>query len=546
MFVQRVWDVIANLWMRYIIYSKEEPLHKIEWAWWRKEFQDEAGNVSHIHAILRTRVDINNTDGKQALFDKIQGSLQDLVHHQELEDLKQKNIIESSDFLVDIYKNALSYLTHKCHSRCQIPKMSNDGKVEFICKVPDNYLLTTQPQIHSIQPINLPRSPMALAILRRLGLAAEKVLTNNRKEIQITHPQLLMERHVPKCTPNQGKFSPVNTELYVKMPSCQNLQFCTGHTLSMYLTSYITQIDQVSIILIKPPTPKEEQTLRLEHHSLNNTKIRSVNNYHKQQMKDDKRKKKLSYGRAITHMETLTVIFGTPLVYSTREFIHYPTVPREYRACFFREHIKTTSRPQDLLTLQGVTGQIIRQQLNFPNYRCFSTYQITVIEDELSSHLTIDRLTIFSIRPPELQFVRNQSYYLTWFERTECMQLFNSNQNMSYMKTNLSIRISKCQWIDGLNNQILLRTPALELCLEYSKKVDDIYFGGPSAKKNIVTLLQRLWYLYQVIVLQTKSSRVRNCTFCEWKTLSNKLIVESDHCLYHGLHLFIQNEKIHS
>ena len=230
-FVQCVWDVIANLWMRYIIYSKEEPLHKIEWAWWRKEFQDEAGNVSHIHAISRTCVDINNTDGKQALFDKIRGSLQDLVHHQELEDLKQKNIIESSDFLVDIYKNALSYLTHKCHSRCQIPKMSNDGKVEFICKVPGNYLLTTQPQIHSIQPINLPRSPMALAILRRLGLAAEKVLTNNRKEIQITHPQLLMERHLPKCTRNQGKFSPVNTELFVKMPSCQNLQFCTGHTI---------------------------------------------------------------------------------------------------------------------------------------------------------------------------------------------------------------------------------------------------------------------------------------------------------------------------
>ena len=106
--------------------------------------------------MLRTRVDINSTDGKQALFYKIWGSLQDLVHHQELEDLKQKNIIESSDFLVDIYKNALSYLTHKCHSRCQIPKMSNDGEVEFICKVPDNYLLTTQPQIHSIQPINLP------------------------------------------------------------------------------------------------------------------------------------------------------------------------------------------------------------------------------------------------------------------------------------------------------------------------------------------------------------------------------------------------------
>jgi hypothetical protein len=50
-FIQQVCDVIAKLWMRYIIYSKEEPLHKIEWAWWRKEFQNEAGNVSHIHAI---------------------------------------------------------------------------------------------------------------------------------------------------------------------------------------------------------------------------------------------------------------------------------------------------------------------------------------------------------------------------------------------------------------------------------------------------------------------------------------------------------------
>ena len=158
---------------------------------------------------------------------------------------------------------------------------------------------------------------------------------------------------------------------------------------------------------------------------------------------------------------------------------------REYRACFFREHIKTTSRPQDLLTLQGVTGQIIRQQLNFPNYRCFSTYQITVIEDELCSPLTIDRLTIFSIRPPELQFVRNQSYYLTWFERTECMQLFNSNQNMSYMKINLSIRISKCQRIDGLNNQILLCTPALELCLEYSKRLMIYILEGHQLRKTL-------------------------------------------------------------
>lgn len=38
-YVLRSWNECAELWMRYIIFSPEQPLGPIEYAWYRKEFQ---------------------------------------------------------------------------------------------------------------------------------------------------------------------------------------------------------------------------------------------------------------------------------------------------------------------------------------------------------------------------------------------------------------------------------------------------------------------------------------------------------------------------
>lgn len=40
-YILRSWIEVADLWMKYIIYSPEQPLEGIEWAWYRKEFQGE-------------------------------------------------------------------------------------------------------------------------------------------------------------------------------------------------------------------------------------------------------------------------------------------------------------------------------------------------------------------------------------------------------------------------------------------------------------------------------------------------------------------------
>ena len=74
-YIHRSWNVVIDLWMRYIVYSSDEPLHAIEWAWWRREFQDKNGNLDHVHALLRTKLDMDNKSNRQAVLDKIRGSL---------------------------------------------------------------------------------------------------------------------------------------------------------------------------------------------------------------------------------------------------------------------------------------------------------------------------------------------------------------------------------------------------------------------------------------------------------------------------------------
>jgi predicted GIY-YIG superfamily endonuclease len=523
-YIQRVWDVIADLWMRYIVNSKEEPLHKIDWAWWRKEFQDEAGNLSHIHAILRTSVDINTESGRNAVLEKIRGSLADLVQYQELMEMREIGLIDSLDNLGDIYRDAISFLTHRCNSRCQIPKLDDNGEVTFVCKVPANTLLSPQPQIHTIQPVDVRHSPTALAVLLRLGLARESLTVSNRKNIEITHPMLKMERHIPKCSQHDAKFSPTNGRLFVMMPSSQNLQYCTGHSLALYLTSYVTEIDRVSLIFIRPPTTDMANTLRLEHHSLNNTKIRSVAKYHADNLKKNMKTKNLPCGRAITHMEALTVIYGSGLIFSTRDFVHYPTCPREYRAALFVPYLQTTCKPQDLVTVRAVTGQTVRNELDFPVSRCFSPNQLRIIKDEIVAPLSTDQLTYFSMRPPELRFIRQQSLYLKWFERKAVTKLYDPTSSFSYLNDHLSLLVSECEWLDGFNYKVVLHRPAIRPCLEYAMTCPARNFGiereGMLLQQDLVFVLKRLLYLYELIELKIVPHRVSPGTLAEWHRLS--------------------------
>ena len=48
----RNWMEVSTIWMNYIKNSPEKPLGKITRIWWRHEYQETKGNLSHIHALI--------------------------------------------------------------------------------------------------------------------------------------------------------------------------------------------------------------------------------------------------------------------------------------------------------------------------------------------------------------------------------------------------------------------------------------------------------------------------------------------------------------
>src|SRR6056300_1190144 len=113
---------------------------------------DTEGNLSHIHSILRTVENIEEPEGLATVLSKIRGCVTELIHHKEYLEMQEKGLVSSMDHLLDILNRAKSYLTHTCHTRCQIPRTTQDGETYFVCKVPENYYRTLIPHIHSVVP----------------------------------------------------------------------------------------------------------------------------------------------------------------------------------------------------------------------------------------------------------------------------------------------------------------------------------------------------------------------------------------------------------
>jgi hypothetical protein len=188
----------------------------------------------------------------------------------------EKGILPSAEpmeCLINILNQAKKFLPHHCGPRCQVVKKDENGHDVFICKRPYNWLLTSNPGVHSMEEVQVSHTSTSLDILRELGFASRQF---EGQDISITEPLLQMSRHVPKCSKGDGRFSPTNGQLFAMYPSASNLQYVNGHCLSAYLSSYIAEVDRVAIVHIQPPTSHAPNILRGKYESLNNTKIKGV------------------------------------------------------------------------------------------------------------------------------------------------------------------------------------------------------------------------------------------------------------------------------
>ena len=180
----------------------------------------------------------------------------------------------------------------------------------------------------------------------------------------------------------------------------QNIQWLTtSGGLNKYICKYIGKIDENNYVIIRAH-PHDPGRLVCQTIFLHNTKITSSSVNEKKAL-EKKRGKNHPKGRAINLMEKIQVMLNYPQVYTDMLFESVPTVSLEMRC---GTHLKSNndncpSDGDDTLPI----SYIIRQQKNFPSWRQLRDPELLILQGLLNSPISVDKITLFSVRPPELR-----------------------------------------------------------------------------------------------------------------------------------------------
>jgi hypothetical protein len=91
------WMEVAEIHMLYVAKSPERPFGKVKKIWWRHEYQGEKGNLSHIHCLLW----VDGAD-EDEIVDRIRGSVTELIHPEESNDLIGEDFYKTFDDILKI------------------------------------------------------------------------------------------------------------------------------------------------------------------------------------------------------------------------------------------------------------------------------------------------------------------------------------------------------------------------------------------------------------------------------------------------------------
>ena len=217
------------------------------------------------------------------------------------------------------------------------------------------------------------------------------------------HPK----RHIPPTNPNDtSNISPVEGYTFSILKSMQNVQSLT-HTngLTKYVCKYVCKIDEHNRIIVSAD-PHDGSSLRTSGIFLHNTKITSSHINEEKALKSNKDNLHPS-GRYVVILEIIQMLLSYPQVQTDMRYSIIATLPLEQRAGV--ERVPVVSRSS--INNEGVEDGIVlsfpiseeRQKMNLAPWRLLKDSELITLEGALASCVSIDKVTIFSLRPPELR-----------------------------------------------------------------------------------------------------------------------------------------------
>lgn len=475
----RIWEEVFLLFINYLRKSKSSPFKKLNAIFARKEYQKLRGNLSHCHLMIQLKMERMTVEEKNFVDDIIRAGIFDLVRSNEIQKFIDDGIFEDTSDIFEVYDNAASFLPHRCNDSCLVKKA--DG--EFRCRKIDNVRASNDNTSHQYMDLPNNYSVPCLKILERIGLTDELEIdsdgnvTNFRSWLSFFHPL----RHVPPTNPtNDMNISPVDGYTFAVCKSMQNVQRLTGTGgCSKYVCKYISKIDEQNYVVIEV---NGEGRLVTKSTFLHNTKISSS------KMAEDKAREKdhkKPQGFCISHLEMLHNMLKYPEVVTNLDFIKVPTMPLELRTGIV---IESDKQMEDGAFISASIASF-RRQNDMEEWRLYTNNQLLILDDIKLSNLSVDKVTQFSLRPPELlQICDKLGDYYRWFH------ISKRKIKVSDFPKKLNEDIYYSCWIDGLQRQIRLRKKAIAEIVSWCEKLEsESTFHSINERNSLIHMIPLIY-----------------------------------------------------
>jgi DNA polymerase III psi subunit len=108
--------------------------------------------------------------------------------------------------------------------------------------------------------------------------------------------------------------------------------------------------------------------------------------------------------------------------------------------------------PADLIPANHIISVTVHNALLLLPWQNLTHSEKMLLLDNLYSPVTVDKTTVFGVRPPELRFIKNQGLYYKWFLRDTCTRGRDAALAMQTEAIQLSVK--ETHWVDRFNSVI--------------------------------------------------------------------------------------------
>ena len=489
----RCWLKVRYIIMAYIMDSLEQPFGNLLTLFWRDEYQDGEGNLSHIHGLAQAIV--GSLEELRKLRDKIRGFNADIVRIEEVDDFVRRGIYDKHSDWYQMSEEARTILTHR-NERSK--KRTGTGDAEVESRYVDPVHITPNCTQHVSVRVDPGHTPEVVAILARCGLCTPPP-EYNPALFEGEHELLRCTRHLPPVRMGEHNMSPVQGAIFAAMRSMSNAQVVSGYTIARYVTKYLIKVDKNSHTVCRVSS-HDETRVKARHSFVYNTKIAVSGANEMKRINNNKRERQHPNGRVIARPEIVQLLVGDPQVHHNMDFVKVATTPLEDRAGFRKKKDTDRLEPDNddvLRNYRSLAGDnslsfvvypdYVRRVEGLPEWRQFTANQLLVINDHFDSEVTVSKATVFDVRPPELRelFPCLLSYY-RWFSRTKMYSTKKDDELSAVTSHNLR----DSWWIDGFGFTVQVHGNAFDELRAYLANVEVFLLRRPD--QSIIDLFSEI------------------------------------------------------